>query len=104
MSEIMIPATQYLLPDGRQRKMTTSAPARYAPNYQRMKDAGLTFGVEILRTQQVSLTIEDLKREVDVEIRIVSNGAEVPLAVIELLEWATVENIAAYLERVKGEV
>tara|TARA_Y100000310_G_scaffold267084_1_gene278874 strand:+ start:311 stop:520 length:210 start_codon:yes stop_codon:yes gene_type:complete len=69
-----------------------------------MKDAGLTFGVEILRTQQVSLTIEDLKREVDVEIRIVSNGAEVPLAVIELLEWATVENIAAYLERVKGEV
>lgn len=72
-----IPFTQYMLPNGHTEPVFTRDPKFYTDEVydkaQKILDAGYTFGVEMLTTGQISATIEDLKEEVDVEIRLASN-------------------------------
>ena len=93
---LVVEVTQYLRPNGRKNPCTTLLDASLEPNYILMQSRGLTFGAEELMTGMVSLTIEDLPREEDVQMRVVPNGPEVPAAMEDMLRWCTVENIDAY--------
>lgn len=84
----MIPFTQYLLPDGKLENTGFVASDEVEAKALAVIQAGYRFECEILRTDQVSLTVFDKKEEVDVEIEIVENGPGVPLAVARLVERA----------------
>lgn len=78
--------TQYLLPDGRQRRTATWVPFSTAANAERLTDAGYRLECEVLTTGAVSFTIHDPKKEEDVAIEICDNGAEVPGTVVRLID------------------
>jgi len=77
--------TQYMMPDGRQVPVTINLDESLRPQYDRMKEDGRRFAAEMLRTSEISLTIEDIQEEEDIDIRIVPNGPEVPTAMEDML-------------------
>ncbi len=76
---------QYKMPDGRQVPTSTNLPDEYRDKYIVMLSKGWRFAAEVLSDGQVSLTIENPREEVDENIRIVENGPNVQVAMIEML-------------------
>lgn len=86
-----IPFTQYLLPDGRQRRVAAPVSAQIASAAERFIESGGWFEAEILTTGHVSLTackVVDHESR-DVEIEVVPNGPEVSVAVERLVRKAS---------------
>lgn len=79
-----IPFTQYLRPDGRQVPVTIDRPADVADLAQRIIDRGFRFECEHLTTGHASLTIAG--RDDDVDIEVVRNGPDVPVAVDRMVK------------------
>lgn len=84
---IMIPFTQYLLPDGRKRQVGVERPPDIEALAERFIASGGWFEAEILTTGEVSLTacdtIDDEPQDIDIELA--PNGPEVPEAVDRLI-------------------
>ena len=81
-----IPFTQYLMPDGRAAEVSIDRPDEIAAKAQRIIAKGYRFECEMLSDRQtISLTITD-PDEGDVEIEVVENGPDVPLAVDRMIE------------------
>lgn len=85
-----IEVIQYLLPDGRKNKSTTNISDEYKEQYDDMMLHGYNLAAEILRTGEVSITIEN--NEDDVDIEIVRNGPEIQYIIEKMLyrrKWRT---------------
>jgi hypothetical protein len=81
-----IPFTQYLMPDGRAKQVSIDRPDEIAAKAQQIIAKGYRFECEMLSDwQTISLTITD-PDEGDVEIEVVENGPDVPLAVDRMIE------------------
>jgi hypothetical protein len=84
----MIPFTQYLRPNGRQREVSISRPADIEAKAQRIIDAGFRFEIEELGVPEplpnVSMTITHPQRG-DVAIELCRNGHAVPKTVDKLI-------------------
>ena len=83
--DVMIPFTQFLLPDGRQKPATLPVSAKLARVARELIEGGHEFHAEILTTGEVSLTCFDPREEVDIAIEVCANGPEVPKAVERLI-------------------
>lgn len=79
-----IPITQYLRPNGRQRRQTTQIPDSLSGHYEKLQVAGVRIAAEVLITDEVSLTIED-PRFGDFDSELVPNGAQVLVALERLV-------------------
>lgn len=80
----IVPFTQFMLPHGRQVEVSIEVAADAADKAGTIIARGFRFECEVLRTEQVSLTITDPK-EGDADIRIVPNGPGVRSAVESLI-------------------
>lgn len=86
-----IPFTQYLMPDGRIRQIAIDRPKDICDKALDIIKAGYRFEAEMLRTGEISLTIFCIADEEDVDIEVIPNGPEVPLAVDRLITRFNVE-------------
>jgi len=77
---------QFMRPDGRQVERTVELPKQFEPNYLNMINSGCRFESEVLSTGEVSLTLANTAEEEDVDIEVVENGPEVPLALVGMLK------------------
>ena len=59
---------QYLRPDGRQVTANVNLPIHIEPAYLKMLRSGQWLACEVLRTGEVSITIEDEDEDYDIEI------------------------------------
>ena len=85
MAVTQVEVTQYLLPDGRQRKNIVRLPEDVQDQYADMLQHGCRLEAEILSTGEVSLTVCDMEEEQDIDIRIARNGPATTQALIEML-------------------
>lgn len=81
-----IQLTQYLLPDGRQRKVSIEVPDSLAPILKKISKAGLTIEAEILTTTEVSFTLACHKYAADYDILICTNGPGTRESLVKLIE------------------
>jgi hypothetical protein len=90
-----IPFTQYMRPDGRQVPVSIDRPEGISTKAAAIIERGFRFEVEHLTTGQASLSIAGEDGDIDIEV--VPNGPEVPLAVDRLVErqFARLELTAA---------
>lgn len=97
----MIPFTQYLMPDGRPRRITIERPAEIEAKASEIIARGWTFEAEMLSDYAtVSLTVSD--GDCDVAIEVASNGPEIPNA-IDRLVLAAHSRIAEAMEASDSE-
>lgn len=76
-----IPFTQYLMPDGKKAEVTIDRPDDIAAKAREIIARGFRFECEMLSDRKsISLTITD-PDEGDLDIEVVQNGPDVPLAV-----------------------
>jgi hypothetical protein len=54
-------------------------------DYLDMRKHGCNFGTEVLLTGEVSVTVEDRKNEVDVDIEVIPNGPDVQKGMVAML-------------------
>ena len=76
---------QFMKPDGRQVIQYTDLPIEYKEKYEDMESRGCRFEAEVLNTGDISLSIGNPRKDVDVDIEIVSNGPRVKDALIDML-------------------
>lgn len=83
----MIPFVQFLRPDGREREHRGGfvRPAPIEEEARRLIARGLRFECEVLTTGDVSLTIADPSKGIDVACELVENGPGVEEAVDRLI-------------------
>ena len=86
-----VEVTQYLRPDGRQELMHTDISDDCRGAYIAMQERGWRLAAENLTTGEISLTVEDLLCGMDVEIEVVPNGPEVPLAIERILKRSMID-------------
>ena len=99
-SVFTVDVVQFLRPEGKQIAVTTKLPIRnsvevLADLYLDMLGHGCRFETEVLRTEEVSVTISDPKRKIDVDVSVTPNGPEVQRGMIEILKrqsWKNKEN------------
>ena len=87
-----VQVTQYISPNGRMRFTTTDLPIEYEQLYENMVSRKCKFEAEVLSTGEVSLTIFDMLRGEDADIRIVENGPAVQETMARMLSsqlWLT---------------
>jgi len=81
---------QYKMPDGRKVPTSTKLPMDSREAYLDMQKHGCNFAAEMLMTGEISVTIEDPKNEVDVDIEVIPNGPDVQKGMVAMLnrgEW-----------------
>lgn len=83
---MLIHVREFIPPHGRQKMTSLEIPDRYTELYQEMISSGCELQAELLNTGEVSLTVTNSDRDVD--IIIVSVGPSVMEAVCQLLENA----------------
>ncbi len=76
--------TQYLMPNGRQVKVTININDNLAEQVSLIRAAGVRLTTEVLRTGQVSFAIEHSEGG-DFDSELVANGPDVPIAVDRLI-------------------
>lgn len=75
--------TQYLLPDGKQRKVIIDLPEKFEKMVKELESIGCHFDVEILTTGMVSFTCEQGDDLIAIELS--PNDENVPVAVKRLV-------------------
>lgn len=70
--------TQFLRPNGRQKKTSIDRPAQIENRAEDLKKAGYRLEIEELTTGQVHMTVSDPEEGIDIVRRICSNGPAVP--------------------------
>lgn len=90
-----IPFTQYLMPDGRTREITINCSEDIHAKAMEIIKNGYRLEAEMLRTGEISLTVFHIDEEEDVEMELVPNGPEVPLAVDRLITRFYEESLEA---------
>ena len=78
-----VKVTQYLLPDGRLRQVTTELPIESKQDYLDMLKADCRLEAEMLRSGLISVTITNKDEDVDIEV--ITNGHEVQKAYVKML-------------------
>lgn len=79
--------TQYLMPDGRKQEVTIERDANVEQMANELIQLGYKFEIEMLRTGEISMTIEHPSNE-DGEplvIRVIPNGPLVPIMVDDMV-------------------
>ena len=84
-----IPFMQYLRPDGRKRPTSIDRPDDIATKAIRIIAAGYRFEIEELTTGDVSMTIFDPDKGIDVAIEVCPNGLAVTASVDKLIKGFT---------------
>lgn len=77
--------TQYSLPNGRRSQILLDVDDETYAKAESLRKQGLVFEAEFLRNGMVSFTICDPVEEVDLDIRLSSNGPEMLTAVKDLI-------------------
>ena len=80
----VIEMTQFLRPQGRQRKVTMPAPKDMEDDYKQMLEDGFHLEGEMLSTGEVSITVSD--DDADYDISVIPNGPEVIKAIGRMLQ------------------
>jgi hypothetical protein len=83
MTDLCIPFTQYLRPDGRPKSIVIERPEPVAEKAKRILDAGFRFECEVLSTGDVSFAVSD--DDGDHAFEICRNGPDVLAAVDRLI-------------------
>ena len=81
-----VPFTQYLLPDGRTKKVWIERPEDICRKAKDIIDAGHRFEIEVLTTGHVSATIHHIEDEEDIDIVVVENGPAVPVEIDRMVK------------------
>lgn len=76
--------TQFLRPDGRQKKFTVEMPDELHEPYVDMVNSGCRLEAEVISTGEVSVTVTS--DEADVDIRVTRNDDSVVTALKEMLQ------------------
>ena len=76
---------QYMRPNGRKVMKTTKLPMDSLAAYQDMRKHGCNFGAEVLMSGMVSMTIEDPKNEMDVDIEVIAKGKYIQKSMVAML-------------------
>ena len=63
---MIVDVVQFLMPDGRQKEITTELPDECEGLYRNMLECGCRFEAEVLTTGEVSVTISDDEGDVDI--------------------------------------
>ena len=88
-----IPFTQYLLPDGRKRSVRINRPDEIATKAQRLIDIGCRLEIEMLRTGEISMSVEREPVGDDddgvLAMEVCNNGPEVPARVDKMISEAS---------------
>lgn len=93
MALMEIEIIQYMRPGGIPTKKTTDIPQYYAEAYQAMKAAGCRLAAEVLTTNEVAIYVENEIEDID--MKVVPNGPKVHIALCQLLERRSWENVGA---------
>ena len=83
--------TQYMLPDGRKRQQWISRSPEIEHLAALLRGAGCVFEIEVLRTGLISMSVERLDKDGEVQVlsqKICMNGLAVPAAVDEMVQEA----------------
>lgn len=81
---MIVTATQFLRPNGRQQEVTSEISDQYLQAYEALIQAGLRITMEVLMTGLVSICVEH-EEYGDLDIEVVPNGPEVTTAVESML-------------------
>ena len=88
-----IPFTQYLLPDGRKKPVTINRSEEIGLKAQRLIDVGCRLEIEMLRTGEISMSVEHDPVDDDddgvLSMEVCANGPDVPVRVDKLIKDAT---------------
>ena len=85
MKTTTVEVTQYLLPDGRQKRFTTELPADSEAAYGDMLARGCRLEAEVMLTGEVSLAVVNPSEQRDVDNEVVFNGPAVQVALVAML-------------------
>ncbi len=77
--------TQFLMPDGRQKKVEIDVPDDVREQYDAIHAAGCRLTTEMLMTGQIAIYISDLQAEDDFFCTVIPNGPEVPKAIEKMI-------------------
>lgn len=87
--------TQFLLPNGRRREVTTEVSQEAWDKAQDIKEAGFNFEIEVLNTGQVSATISSVEAGVDLAHSITPNGPEVQEGIEKMItDFDILQNVS----------
>lgn len=84
--------TQFMRPNGTSKSVTTTLPIEVEPLYKSMLAAGCRLEAEVLRTDEVSVTVSNVVSEVDIDFLVTRNGPDVISGIVAMLRresWAT---------------
>ncbi len=79
----MADVVQFLMPNGRRRYTSVELPCSTKQQHESLTKSGYWLEAEILTTGQVSVTISD--GEKDIDISLTQNGPEVVSGIVEML-------------------
>jgi hypothetical protein len=84
-----IPFTQFLMPDGRRTPVWIDRPKEIEDLARDLIEAGAHFDIEMLRTRDISMTVEmDVLDDPVLASEICSNGPDVPVCVDRIVRKA----------------
>ena len=86
MNTFEVPVWQYMMPDGRVVQTCTDLGIEVQSLYIEMVKAGCRFEAEVLRTNEVSITISDPLVGIDLDCSITPNGPQVQVGMVEMLK------------------
>ena len=81
---MFIDVVQYTQPTGKRKEVGTNISDDCKENYQDMVKAGFRIAAEILYSKEISLTIENHEKDVDIEV--VGNGPAVQEAIEKMIK------------------
>jgi len=76
--------TQFLRPNGRQKRQYTNLPINIQPLYSEMLIANCRLEAEVLMNNMVSITVSN--GEEDIDISLTRNGPEVQMGMVAMLQ------------------
>jgi hypothetical protein len=84
--------TQYLMPDGRTKSVKIDRPENIGLKAQKLVEAGCYFEIEMLRTGEISMSVEREPVDDDddgvLAMEVCANGPDVPICVDKMITTA----------------
>lgn len=77
---------QYYRPGGWPEQTGTRLPREAEPGYRDMVACGCRFEAEVLTTGEVSVTIFNIKDEIDVDVSLTGNGPAIQAGMVDMIK------------------
>lgn len=97
-----VDVTQFLLPNGEQRKRIWELPGVIPEQVEKIRSCGARLTAEVLTTGEVSVCIEDEDIGDDFDIRVIPNGPAVPEATTTMINNFCVQAFETWKQDEEG--